>query len=138
MTTVNYLTQTQGLTIDGITLPLVLRYFETMNAGNYEATAALFADSGAMHPPFEQPIEGTDAIASYLNAEATGMQLLPRQGVAEILDNGDTEVQVTGRVETPFFGVNVAWIFVLNPNQDITFARIKLLASPQELLNLRR
>jgi hypothetical protein len=44
---------TTDLTIEGITESVVVRYFETMNAGDYEATASLFADSGVMQPPFE-------------------------------------------------------------------------------------
>lgn len=126
------------LTIEGINEPVVLRYFQTMNASDYQATAALFADTGAMHPPFEQPIEGQDAIATYLEAEAKGMQLLPRQGIVEPQDDGQTQFQVTGKVQTPLFGVNVAWIFILNSEREIVYAKIKLLASPQELLGLRR
>ncbi len=126
-----------ALTIEGIDEPVVLRYFQTMNAGDYQETAALFAGMGAMHPPFEQPIEGQEAIATYLEAEAKGMQLLPRQGIAEPLEDGQTQFQVTGKVQTPLFGVNVAWIFILNSQQEILYAKIKLLASPQELLGLR-
>jgi hypothetical protein len=129
---------TTDLAIEGITEPVVLRYFETMNAGNYEAIAALFADTGAMLPPFEKPIEGKEAIVTYLETEAKGMLLLPSKGIAEPLDDDLTQIQVTGKVQTPWFGVNVSWIFVLNPDREILSARIKLLASPQELLNLRR
>lgn len=126
------------LVIEGITDSVVLRYFETMNAGDYEATASLFAQTGAMQPPFENLIVGREAIASYLKAEAMGMQLSPKQGISEILDDHQTQIQVSGKVQTPIFGVNVSWIFVLNLEQEILFTKIKLLASPQELLNLRR
>lgn len=126
------------LTIEGITQPVVLHYFETMNAGDYEATATLFADTGAMHPPFEEPIEGKKAIATYLAAEAKGMQLFPTKGLAETLEDDQTQIQVTGKVQTPLFGVNVSWLFVLSPEREILSTRIKLLASPQELLSLRR
>ena len=129
---------THELKIEGITEPVVLRYFETMNAENYEAPAALFADTGAMHPPFEQPIKGSEAIATYLKTEAKGMQLSPREGIAEPLEDNQTQIQVSGKVQTPLFGVNVSWIFVLSSEKEILYARIKLLASPQELLNLRR
>ena len=129
---------TDQLTIEGISDPVVLRYFETMNAENYEETAALFADTGAMHPPFEQPITGSDAIATYLKTEAKGMQLFPREGIAEPLEDNQTQIQVSGKAQTPLFGVNVSWIFVLSLEKQVLYARIKLLASPQELLNLRR
>lgn len=129
---------TDELTIQGITEPVVLRYFETMNAENYEATAALFANTGTMHPPFEQPITGSEAIATYLKTEAKGMQLFPREGIAEPIEDNQTQIQVSGKVQTPLFGVNVSWIFVLNSEKEILYTRIKLLASPQELLKLRR
>lgn len=129
---------TPDLIIEGITEPVVLRYFETMNAGDYQATAALFAQTGVMHPPFEQPIEGREAIATYLETEAKGMQLLPREGIAEPIEDNQTQFQVTGKVQTSVFGVNVAWTFILNTEQEMVYAKIKLLASPQELLSLRR
>jgi hypothetical protein len=129
---------TTDLTLEGIAEPGVLRYFETMNAGDYEATAALFAPTGVMHPPFEQPIEGREAIATYLEAEAKGMQLFPTKGTVETLEDDRLQVQVRGKVQTPLFSVNVAWIYILNLEREILYAKIKLLASPQELLNLRR
>lgn len=130
-------TASKSLTIEGITEPTVLRYFETMNAGDFEATAALFAADGTMHPPFESGIVGSNAIAAYLRQEAQGMKLEPREGIAQTLDNDQIRVQVAGKVQTPLFGVNVSWLFVLNQQREIAFATIKLLASPQELLNLR-
>jgi hypothetical protein len=126
------------LTIEGIEEPVVQHYFQTMNAGEYEATAALFAPTGVMHPPFEEPIEGPEAIAIYLKAQAKGMQLFPREGIAETLEENQIQIQVKGKVQTPLFGVNVAWIFILNLEREIVYTKIKLLASPQELLNLRR
>ncbi len=127
-----------NVSIEGIEEPTILRYFETLNAGEFEQTAALFAAAGAMHPPFEAAVIGPDAIAAYLQAEAQGMQLFPREGIAEPLDDGQLKVQVGGKVQTPWFSVNVAWLFLLNAEREIASATIKLLASPQELLNLRR
>ncbi len=66
------------------------------------------------------------------------MQLLPREGIAESLEDDQTQFQVSGKVQTPLFGVNVSWIFVLSLEKEILYAKIKLLASPQELLSLRR
>jgi hypothetical protein len=40
-------------------------------------------------------------------------------------------------VQTSAFGINVAWLFLLNSHQKILSVTVKLLASPQELLNLR-
>ena len=126
------------LVIEGVTESTILRYFQSLNAGDFLATAGLFAADGELHPPFESAVVGRDAIALYLEQEATGMQLFPKQGNAEEIDNGYTQIQVKGRVQTPLFSVNVGWIFVLNAQQEIAAATIKLLASPQELLSLRR
>jgi hypothetical protein len=128
---------TSSIKIAGITKPTVLRYFETLNAGDFEATANLFAEDGVLHAPFEEPIIGRISIATYLKTEARGMQLEPQQGVSEILEDGSVEVQVSGRVQTSAFGINVAWLFLLNSEQKILSVTVKLLASPQELLTLR-
>ena len=128
---------TSSIKIAGITKPTVLQYFETLNAGDFEATANLFADDGVLHAPFEEPIIGSSSIATYLKTEARGMQLEPQQGVSQILEDGNVEVQVSGRVQTSAFGINVAWLFLLNSDQKILSVTVKLLASPQELLNLR-
>jgi hypothetical protein len=128
---------TSSIKIAGITKPTVLRYFETLNAGDFDATANLFAEDGVLHAPFEEPIIGSSSIATYLKTEARGMQLEPQQGVSQILEDGNVEVQVSGRVQTSAFGINVAWLFLLNSDQKILSVTVKLLASPQELLNLR-
>jgi hypothetical protein len=124
--------------IEGITEPVLVRYFETLNAGDFQATVALFAETGTMYPPFEEPKVGRDAIAAYLEAEAQGMTLYPHQGIAETLEDGLIDIKVSGRVQTRWFGVNVSWSFVLNCDQEILSATIKLLASPQELLSLKK
>ena len=126
------------LTIEGITEPTVLRYFETLNAGDFKDTSALFAADGTMRPPFESGITGPIAIVAYLQQEAQGMKLEPRQGITQTLDNEQIQVQVTGKVQTSWCGVNVSWLFVLNQQREIVTATVKLLASPQELVNLRR
>ena len=137
MTTTTRPIITSSIKIAGITKPTVLRYFETLNAGDFDATANLFADDGVLHAPFEEPIIGSISIATYLKKEARGMQLEPEQGVSQILEDGNVEVQVSGRVQTSAFGINVAWLFLLNSDQKLLSVTVKLLASPQELLNLR-
>lgn len=128
---------TPSIKIAGITKPAVLSYFETLNAGDFEETANLFAGDGVLHAPFEEPIIGKSSIGTYLNTEARGMQLEPQQGISQDLEDSLVEVQVSGRVQTSAFGINVAWLFVLNSHQEILSVTVKLLASPQELLNLR-
>ncbi|WP_414544161.1 ketosteroid isomerase family protein [Nostoc sp. CCY0012] len=124
--------------IEGIAESSILSYFQTLNAGEFPATAALFADDGVMYPPFESGIVGPSAIATYLQQEAENIQAFPRQGTAETLENGHIQVQVIGKAQTSWCGVNVKWLFTLNQQQQILSTNIKLLASPQELLSLRR
>jgi hypothetical protein len=117
--------------------PSVWRYFTSMNAGDFETTVALFHRDGVLNPPFEEPITGREAIAIYLQVEAEGMQLYPREGVSHKLEDGKTEIFLTGKVDTPLFGVNVSWQFFLDSQGEITSVTVKLLAEPQELLMLR-
>ncbi|MGH2416621.1 MAG: ketosteroid isomerase family protein, partial [Microcystaceae cyanobacterium] len=128
--------------IEGITEPTVLSYMENMNANDFEAASALFADSGALQPPFEKPIVGRQAILAYMRAECQKLKLMPERGIAETVEDGYKQVKVTGKVQTPWFGasvgMNLAWRFLLDSQGKIFFVAIDLLASPQELLNLVR
>jgi hypothetical protein len=126
-----------SINIEGITQPAILNYFETLNAGQFDATAALFAVDGTLKAPFESPIIGREAIAAYLHQEAQGMIAAPTQGIVEPQDNA-FKVQVAGKVQTSWCGVNVSWIFLLNQQHEIVAATVKLLASPQELVNMQR
>lgn len=126
------------MTIEGIIEPTVLRYFETMNAGNFDTTATLFAADGWLKAPFESPFVGQEAIAAYFHKEAQGMKLEPCESVVETLENNEIQVQVSGKVQTSWCGVNVSWLFVLNQQHEITAATVKLLASPQELLSMQK
>ncbi|BAZ44696.1 water-soluble carotenoid protein [Chondrocystis sp. NIES-4102] len=128
--------QPDQICIQGIEESTISNYFLSINQENFQQTAALFAPEGKLLAPFEKPIIGGEAIALYLTKEAKGMQLLPRQGVYETLDE-QQQIKVTGKVKTSLFTVNVAWFFQLDELDKITLARIKLLASPQELLGLR-
>ena len=133
-----------------LNLPVpIQRYFETLNQGAFEKTAALFAQDGQMVPPFEQPIEGREAIARYLDAEARDMSLTPLEcePIAPSADQTDEATidgdslqhfLIRGKVQTPLLGVNVAWQFDLNAVEEITKVRIKLLASLQELIKFNR
>lgn len=130
------------LTIDGVTEPTVLKYIEAMNTDNIDAAVALFADQGALQPPFQKPIIGREAIAAYLRDEGQGLTMKPKQGISETIEDGYTQHKITGTVETPWFGgnvgMNIAWRFLIDPQGKIFFVAIDLLASPKELLNLTR
>lgn len=128
--------------IEGIVEPAVLSYVEAMNSDNFDAAVALFTPDGALQPPFQKPIVGHEAIAKYMREEAQGLNMMPKQGICEVQPDGSKQLKVTGVVQTPWFGVNVgmniAWRFLINPQGKIFFVAIDMLASPQELLNLRQ
>jgi Orange carotenoid protein, N-terminal/Nuclear transport factor 2 (NTF2) domain len=126
--------------IKGINNSTVLSYMESMNAFDFEAAVALFAQDGALQPPFEKPIVGQENILRYMREECYGLKLMPERGVSEPAEGGFTQIKVTGKVQTPWFGdsvgINLAWRFLLNPQGKIFLVAIDVLASPKELLNL--
>jgi len=128
--------------IDGIVEPAVLGYIEAMNADKFEDAIALFTPEGALQPPFQKPIIGREAIAKYMREEAQGLNMMPQQGICEVQPDGSKQLKITGVVQTPWFGVtvgmNISWRFLINPEGQIFFVAIDMLASPQELMNLRR
>ena len=127
-----------NLVIEGITEQFIYTYFLTINREEFQQTATLFAEDGELIAPFEDPIIGRKAIALYLSKEAKGMTLLPQQGIYESSEDDSEQIKVLGKVKTSLFTVNVAWFFNYNLHQQITTARIKLIASSQELLELRK
>ena len=133
-----YIDTPQSLVIEGVEETTIVSYFATINQEEFDKTAALFAADGELHAPFEKPIVGRNAIASYLAQEAKGMELIPKQGVFRVLEENIEQIQVTGKVKTSLFSVNVSWYFNLNQERKIAKARIKLLASPKELLGLKQ
>jgi Orange carotenoid protein, N-terminal/Nuclear transport factor 2 (NTF2) domain len=128
--------------IEGVTNPTVLSYINNMNANDFDAVINLFADDGALQAPFQKPIVGRDNVFRYLQEECQNLKLMPERGTSEPADGGFTQIKVTGKVQTPWFGANVgmnmAWRFLLDPQDKIFFVAIDLLASPKELLNLMR
>ena len=128
------------VTIKGIDNSTVLSYVENMNAFDFSAAVALFAQDGALQPPFQEPIVGQENILAYMREDCYGLKLMPERGVSEPGSGGFTQIKVTGKVQTPWFGgrvfINVAWRFLLNPEGQIFFVAIDVLASAQELLNL--
>jgi Orange carotenoid protein, N-terminal/Nuclear transport factor 2 (NTF2) domain len=129
-------------TIEGVNNPTVLSYMDNMNANDFDALIKLFMEDGALQPPFQRPIVGKDAVLRFFREECQNLKLLPERGVAEPAADGYTQIKVTGKVQTPWFGggvgMNMAWRFLLSPDNKIYFVAIDLLASPKELLNLMR
>ena len=117
---------------------VVANYFSSINQEEFEQTADLFSKDGTLLAPFEKPIVGREAIANYLAKEAKGMKLIPKEEIREATPDEFTKIQIVGKVKTSLFSVNVTWYFSLNQAQQISVAKIKLIASPQELLGLQK
>ena len=134
------LTPRVSVTIKGVDNSTVLSYMENMNAFDFESAVALFAQDGALQPPFGKPIVGQENILTYMREDCYGLKLMPERGVSEPAEGGFTQIKVMGKVQTPWFAagvtISVAWRFLLNPEGKIFFVGIDVLASPQELLNL--
>jgi hypothetical protein len=130
------------VTIAGITNQTVLDYMNNLNANDFDVLISLFAEDGALQPPFQRPIVGKAAVLKFFQEECQNLKLLPEQGIMEPADGDYTQIKVTGKVQTAWFGagvgMNMAWRFLLTPDNKIFFVAIDLLASPKELLNLVR
>ncbi|MGV2829671.1 nuclear transport factor 2 family protein [Myxosarcina sp. GI1(2024)] len=129
---------TEKLIIEGITEPIVLNYFTTINHSRFDETAFLFAEEGVLHAPFTSPVVGREEIAAYLEAEAAGMKLIPERGIVEKTDSDLSLFTVMGKAQTALFSVNVRWQLLLDSDRHLAMVKVKLLASPEELLNLRQ
>ena len=128
--------------IEGVTNATVLNYMNLLNANDFEALIKLFAEDGALQPPFKKPIVGKDLVFKFFKEECPNLKLGPERGVEEPAQDGYTQIKVTGKVQTPWFGagvgMNMSWRFLINSENKIFFVAIDLLASPQELLKLAR
>ncbi|TAE53687.1 MAG: nuclear transport factor 2 family protein [Nostocales cyanobacterium] len=126
-----------NVALETIKEPTLLRYFRTLNAGDFTETAKLFAKEGVMYPPIDPAMIGAAEITAYLQKEAQGIKAEPQQIVSENLADNHLQIKVTGKAHTSWCIVNVMWLFILNPKREILEAKIKLLASPQDLIALR-
>jgi hypothetical protein len=134
--------QREKIEIDGVENSTIIQYMTNLNANDFTALIALFAEDGALQPPFQRPIVGKDAVLRFFQEECQNLKLNPKKGVVEPTNDGYTQVKVTGTCQTPWFGaevgMNIAWRFLLNPEGKIFFVAVDLLASAKELLNLVR
>lgn len=130
------------VSIEGVTNQTVLAYMNNLNANDFTALIELFTDDGALQPPFQRPIVGKANVLRFFQEDCQNLKLIPERGVTEPAADGFTQIKVTGKVQTPWFGagvgMNIAWRFLINPEGKIFFVAIDLLASPKELLNLVR
>ncbi|MCP9774884.1 orange carotenoid-binding protein [Cyanobium sp. WAJ14-Wanaka] len=128
--------------IEGVINPTVNSYMDLLNANDFENLIELFLPDGALQAPFQKPIVGKDAVLRFFREDCQNLSLLPERGYSEPTEGDFTQIKVTGKVQTPWFGagigMNVAWRFLLNPEGKIYFVAIDLLASPAELLKFAR
>ena len=133
------ISQRTKVSIEGISNPTILSYMNNLNANDFEALIELFVPDGALQPPFQKPIVGKDAIMRFFREDCQRLKVAPEKGVSEPAEDDYTQIKVTGTVQSPWFGaqvgMNIAWRFLLNPQNKIFFVAIDLLASPKELLN---
>lgn len=134
--------QRSRVAIEGVDNPTVLSYMDNLNANDFDALIELFTSDGALQPPFQKPIIGKESVLRFFKEDCQNLKLLPERGVVEPAQDGYTQIKVTGKVQTPWFGagvgMNMAWRFLLTPENKIFFVAIDLLASPKELINLVR
>lgn len=134
--------QRKRVFIEGVINPTVNSYMDLLNANDFDNLIELFLTDGALQAPFQKPIVGRDAILRFFREDCQNLQLLPERGFAEPTEGNFTQIKVTGKVQTPWFGagvgMNVAWRFLLNPDGKIYFVAIDLLASPADLLKFGR
>jgi len=134
--------QRKKVFIEGVINPTVTSYMDLLNANDFDNLIQLFLPDGALQPPVQKPIVGTEAILRFFREDCQNLRLLPERGYAEPTEGDFTQIKVTGKVQTPWFGagigMNVAWRFLLNPEGKIYFVAIDLLASPAELLKFAR
>jgi Nuclear transport factor 2 (NTF2) domain len=133
----NNLNPNLNLDNEVISIPLINNYFVSINNENFQETVNLFTDDGVMYPPFDSTLLGRDAILAYLENEAMGMKLLPDTVSTQELTTEESHYQVTGKVQTPLFTVNVSWYFVIYQSQILS-VKVKLLAALQELLQFKK
>ena len=136
------MSQRTKVNIEGVSNPTVLNYMNLLNANDFDELIKLFVVDGALQPPFKKPVVGKDAVLKFFKEECPNLKLAPKRGVEEAVEDGYTQIKVTGKVQTPWFGaavgMNMSWRFLLNSENKIFFVAIDLLASPKELLNLAR
>ncbi|MCX5949420.1 MAG: orange carotenoid-binding protein [Cyanobacteria bacterium] len=136
------LAERSNVVIEGVDNATVINYMNLLNANDFDNLIELFLPDGALQAPFQRPIVGRDAVLRFFREDCQNLQLLPDRGVTEPSDDGFTQIKVTGKVQTPWFGagvgMNVAWRFLLDPQGKIYFVAIDLLASAAELLKFSR
>lgn len=125
------------IAIDNLNEPTICEYFIKLNNSEFKETADLFADQGLLNPPFDEPIQGRNAIAEYFAKEAVGMKFCPEYVEIVMIDGVHSQYQIQGKVATSLFTVNVGWLIKLNVAKEIMNVEVKLLNSLGDLLKFK-
>ncbi|MEG3435775.1 hypothetical protein V0288_01465 [Pannus brasiliensis CCIBt3594] len=116
--------------------PIVLRYLESINLGNFSEAVRLFDPRGALQPPFEIPIVGQTSILAYLREEYRDVELIPERYSSAVGSNGRLQITVFGKARIPWFGskadIDQIWRFFLLPNGSISLLSIETLLEPEK------
>ncbi len=78
------------VSITGVTNSTVLSYMNLLNANDFDELIKLFAEDGALQPPFKRPIVGKDAVLKFFKEECPNLKLAPEQGISEPAEDGYT------------------------------------------------
>lgn len=92
------------VSIEGVDNPTILSYMNNLNANDFNTLIELFTPDGALQPPFQKPIVGKDAVLRFFREDCQNLKLIPEKGVVEPASDGYTQIKVTGKVQTPWFG----------------------------------
>ncbi len=136
--TATALTEPAKIDIHGIHEPVIYAYFERLNNGEFIATSKLFSEQGCLNPPFDNQIQGRDAISQYLEQEAKGIRFCPEDGEVLTIDPNHTRYHIQGKVEMNWFTINTSWSIDLNAATEIVLVEVKLLTSLDDLLSFSR
>lgn len=77
--------QREKIEIEGVDNPTINQYMTNLNANDFPALISLFAEDGALQPPFQRPIVGKDAVLRFFQEECQNLKLNPKKGVVEPL-----------------------------------------------------
>ena len=96
----------------------------------------MFLSDGALQPPFQRPIVGRGATLKFFKRDCQNLKLMTQGGYGEPTEGDFSQIKVTVKVQTPWFGrevgMKVARRFLLVENDKIYFVVIDLLASPAQ------
>ncbi|MEM8809499.1 MAG: orange carotenoid protein N-terminal domain-containing protein, partial [Cyanobacteria bacterium P01_G01_bin.38] len=99
--------QRTQVTIEGVSNDTVLNYMNNLNANDFDSLIELFTPDGALQPPFRKPIVGKEAVLRFFKEECQNLKLIPERGVSEPADDGYSQIKVTGKCQTPWFGAGI-------------------------------